>query len=95
MSTTFQGYLCPRCGNEKLVDIYEVKLGQRSRAEPVYTIDTTTISNPTVNQECPSCASLEAYKVVLSTQGEHAGVKQDRFVERYTCVECGYSWIKT
>ncbi len=93
MSTTSQGYLCSRCGLEKKIDTYEVKLEQRSRAEPVYTIDNSTTSNPTVNQECPRCDSLEAYKMVLSTQGEHAGVKQDRFVERYTCVECGHSWI--
>jgi DNA-directed RNA polymerase subunit M/transcription elongation factor TFIIS len=95
MSTTSKGYLCSRCGVEKIVNIYEVKLEQKSRAEPVYTIDMSTTSYPTFNQECPRCDSLEAFKVVLSTHGDHAGVKQDRFVERYTCLECGHSWIKT
>jgi hypothetical protein len=26
--------------------------------------------------------------------GEHAGVRQERSMERFTCAKCGHSWTK-
>jgi DNA-directed RNA polymerase subunit M/transcription elongation factor TFIIS len=94
MGTTPQGYLCPKCGAEVETDTIEVRRERRSRAEPIYVMDGSNAMSPTVNRECPSCDSLEAYRTVLTTQGEHAGVKQDRSLERYTCVDCGHSWTR-
>jgi DNA-directed RNA polymerase subunit M/transcription elongation factor TFIIS len=95
MRTTPQGYFCQKCGTEVKADTIEVKREKRPQAEPVYFVDGSKTTNPTVNQSCPRCDSTEAYKMVLATQGEHAGVKQDRAVEKYTCVECGHSWTQT
>ena len=94
MGTTAQGYLCPKCGVEVEADTIEFNRERRPRAEPVYEMKGSKTMSPVVNRDCPRCDSKEAYKMVLTTQGEHAGVKQDRSVERYTCVECGHSWVK-
>ncbi len=93
MGMTTQGYLCPKCGTEVEADTIEVNRERRPRAEPVYEMKGSK-TRPAVNRDCPRCDSKEAYRTVLATQGEHAGVKQDRSVERYTCVECGHSWVQ-
>jgi DNA-directed RNA polymerase subunit M/transcription elongation factor TFIIS len=94
MGTTAQGYLCPKCGAEVEADTREVNRERRPRVEPVYEMKGSKTTSPTVNRDCPRCDSKKAYRTVLATQGEHAGVKQDRSVERYTCVECGHSWVQ-
>jgi DNA-directed RNA polymerase subunit M/transcription elongation factor TFIIS len=95
MRTTPQGYLCQNCGTEVKADTIEVKREKRLQAEPVYFADGSKTTTPTVNQSCPRCDSKKAYRMVLATQGEHAGVKQDRAVEKYTCVECGHAWTQS
>jgi len=94
MGTTPQGYLCPKCGTEEEADTMEVKREKRPRVEPVYEMDSSKSTSPVVSRDCPRCDSKEAYRTVRSTQGEHAGVKQERSVERYTCVECGHNWVQ-
>ena len=94
MGTHSQGYLCIRCGAEVEADIIEVGREKRLRAEPVYEMDSSKSTSPVVSRDCSLCDSKEAYRTVRATQGEHAGVKQDRSVERYTCVECGHSWVQ-
>jgi DNA-directed RNA polymerase subunit M/transcription elongation factor TFIIS len=95
MRTNPQGYICPNCGAEVEADAIEVKRERKSQAEPVYVMDGSKTINPIVNQSCPHCDSTEAYRMILTTQGEHAGVKQDRSVEKYTCVECGHTWTQS
>jgi DNA-directed RNA polymerase subunit M/transcription elongation factor TFIIS len=95
MRTTPQGYLCHNCGTEVEADTIEVKRDKRSQAEPVYVMGGAMPTNPIVNQSCPRCDFTKAYRMVLTTQGEHAGVKQDRSVEKYTCVECGHTWTQS
>ncbi len=75
-------------------DTMEVRREKRPRIEPVYEMDSSKSTSPVVSRDCPLCDSKEAYRTVRVTQGEHAGVKQDRSVERYTCVECGHSWVQ-
>ena len=94
MRTNPQGYLCPRCGAESKADTIEVKREKRPRAEPVYEMNGSRTTSPVVSRDCPQCDSKEAYRTIRATQGEHAGVKQDRSVERYTCVKCGHSWMQ-
>jgi DNA-directed RNA polymerase subunit M/transcription elongation factor TFIIS len=95
MMTTPYGYLCQNCGAEVETDTIVVKRERRSQAEPVYFKDSSKTTNPIVNQSCPRCDSTKAYRMILTTQGEHAGVKQDRSVEKYTCVGCGHTWTKS
>ncbi len=94
MGTTPQGYLCPKCGAEDEFDTIEVRRERRTRVEPVYEMNGSKTMSPVVSRDCPRCDSKEAYRTVLATQGEHAGVKQDRSVERYTCVDCGHTWVQ-
>ena len=94
MKTNSQGYICPRCGNEMEADFIEVSRQNRARAEPVYDMSDSKTTGPVVSRACSQCDSKEAYRTVRETQGEHAGVKQDRSVERYTCVECGHSLVQ-
>ncbi|MCW3991024.1 MAG: hypothetical protein NWE88_13240 [Candidatus Bathyarchaeota archaeon] len=94
METTPQGYLCPKCGAEVDANTLEIRREKRPRAEPVYEMDSSKSTSPVVSRNCPLCDSKEAHRTVRATQGEHAGVKQDRSLERYTCVECGHSWVQ-
>ena len=94
MGTTSMGYLCPKCGAELETDTIEVMRERKTQPESVYVMYGSNMTRPIVNRECPRCDSKEAYRTVLATQGEHAGVKQDRSVERYTCVDCGHSWVQ-
>ena len=78
-----------------MAETIEIKREKRSTAEPVYVIDSFDNSGTVVNQNCPQCDGNEAYRKVIMTQGEHAGVKQDRSVERYTCAKCGHIWVRS
>jgi DNA-directed RNA polymerase subunit M/transcription elongation factor TFIIS len=94
MKKTYDGFTCPRCGQHIETGSFEVKRPEKSAPEPVYIVDSDKSDDQTVTQSCPNCDSNDAYRTILTTQGEHAGVKQDRTVERYTCVKCHHTWIK-
>ncbi len=94
MATTKTGLACPRCGHEVTLDVLEVKRANRMEAEPVYVVEGVAEDTPRVAQTCPRCGNNEAYRTVRTTQGEHAGVKQDRAVERFTCTACHHTWTK-
>ena len=65
---------------------------EKKKPEIVYVINERNSDSFKINRKCPRCGNSEAYKVVLSTQGEHAGVKQDRTLTKYTCTKCGHTW---
>ena len=75
-------------------DVIEIKRNGKEAVKLVYVVDNTERDASPVNQTCPSCGHAEAYRTVLTTQGEHAGVKQDRSVERFKCAECSHTWIR-
>ncbi len=95
MRRTVKGLLCPRCGREVHQDVIEVRRSERPTAEPVYVVENTGEGSLRVMQRCPNCGHNEAYRKVITTMGEHAGVKQDRAVERFTCAKCHHTWIKS
>jgi len=94
LQASSEGFRCQKCGHVAKTDIIEVKRNGKGSAEPVYVMEKSEIEDEPVNQMCPSCGHSEAYRTVLTTQGEHAGVKQDRAVERFRCAECGYTWSR-
>ena len=94
MKKTYDGFICPRCGHNIETDSFDVKRPEKTAPEPIYILDSKKSQDRTVTQSCPNCNSNEAYRTILTTQGEHAGVKQDRTIERYTCVKCHNTWIK-
>ena len=85
---------CPKCGHVAEADVIQMKRNGKEVVDPVYVVGRPGKNDLPVNQTCPSCGHTEAYRTVLTTQGEHAGVKQDRSVERYRCAECGHTWIR-
>jgi transposase-like protein len=48
-----------------------------------------------VNETCPKCGNPEAFRNVSVVAGEHAGIRQERSVERLKCTRCQYSWNRT
>ena len=94
MKKTFDGFTCPRCDHHVESASFEIQRPSRMAPEPVYVLDSNKSKDQTVTQSCPNCDGNEAYRTILTTQGEHAGVKQDRVIERYTCVKCHHTWTK-
>ncbi len=94
MRETKMGFVCTRCGHTVKADIVEVK----SISQSPVSIDvvTETKAEPTkIDNPCPKCGNLEAFRELSVSSGEHAGVRQERSVERFTCAKCGHSWTQT
>ena len=94
MQQTSRGYLCPKCGAETLASIIEVRREEKPIQETVYVVERSIDESALVNRTCPECGNTEAFRIGQSLQGEHAGVKQDRSVERFKCAECGQTWTE-
>jgi len=92
MKLNNSGYSCPKCGKIEYIDLIEVKREKKKEPEKIYVITDRNSDSFKVNRNCPRCGFSEAYKIVFSTQGEHAGVKQDRSLIKYTCTKCGHTW---
>jgi hypothetical protein len=92
MFTAMQGYTCPRCGKVEKLDNIEIKVDRDRMVEPIYVLrhEEDTVK---VNQTCPNCGYYQAYRRVMVASGEHAGVKRDRSLSRYRCIECNHSWV--
>ena len=88
------GLACPKCGKRYPADEVEIVRNERPTPEAVIFMESAGMDGQRVSQTCPECGFSEAYRTVLTTQGEHAGVKQDRSVERYRCVDCGHTWFE-
>jgi len=86
------GLVCTKCGHQiktELVDV--VKINSLS-SSPVDVLDTSKLEYRKVARACPRCGNAEAYHSLGLVSGEHAGVRQERSMERFTCTKCGYSW---
>ena len=92
---TTGGLKCPKCGNEIHTEEIEVKRERRPPLEPIFFINNKGDEAPKVNFPCPHCGNKKAYRLVYSSQGEHAGVKHDRIVERLRCTKCNHTWTKS
>jgi DNA-directed RNA polymerase subunit M/transcription elongation factor TFIIS len=88
-----RGYRCSKCGYEVNPGVVEIAREDEPKAEPVYVVRNEDESIK-VNQICPQCGHSEAYHQVRVALGEHAGVNSDRYVERFKCVSCGFTWVK-
>lgn len=95
MEKTARGLLCPKCGNEVQTDVIDVRRARGPPPEPVYVVEDSGDEGLKVKRTCPRCGNHEAFRIVFSTQGEHAGVKQDRTVEQFKCTRCFHSWTRS
>ena len=94
MRTTKNGLQCTKCGNTILADAIEVKTLGQPDVSPVAVITQSDSESAKTVETCPSCGNSEALRNVSFVSGEHAGVRQERSMERFTCTKCGHSWTK-
>jgi DNA-directed RNA polymerase subunit M/transcription elongation factor TFIIS len=93
MTKTREGYICTKCGREDKAEVVEVtKINPASR--PTDVLDPSKLEYMKVTEVCPKCGNTEAFHSLGFVSGEHAGVRQERAMERFTCTKCGHSWSK-
>jgi DNA-directed RNA polymerase subunit M/transcription elongation factor TFIIS len=85
------GYTCSKCGNKAQSEIVEVTQ-MRPPDKPTDILDSSKLEYTRVAEKCPKCGNDEAFHTLGFVSGEHAGVRQERAMERFTCTKCGHSW---
>jgi len=93
MIKTKEGYTCSKCGNKTQAEIVEVTQMQ-AKERPTDVLDPSKLEYMKVAETCPKCGNKEAFHSLGFVSGEHAGVRQERAMERFTCTACGHSWSK-
>ena len=88
------GLQCTKCGNKVLADIIEVKTIEPHDVSPIAVASDLEVERAKVSETCPVCNNPEALRNISFISGEHAGVRQERSMERFTCTKCGHSWTK-
>lgn len=88
-------YSCPKCGNEAHDQVIEVRHIEHTDAAPVDVIEESETEYVKVKERCPRCGNLEAFRRISAVAGEHAGIRQERSIERLRCTKCQHSWSRT
>jgi len=93
MTKTRDGYACSKCGKETRAEVVEVTKINPT-VKPTDVLDSSKLEYLRVSELCPKCGNGEAFHSLGFVSGEHAGVRQERAMERFTCTGCGFSWSK-
>ncbi len=91
MKSTKEGYVCSKCGQQirtEIIDVVKIKPTEN----PTAILDASKLEYMKVAETCPRCGNNEAFHSLGLISGEHAGVRQERTIERFVCTECGHSW---
>jgi DNA-directed RNA polymerase subunit M/transcription elongation factor TFIIS len=88
------GLQCTKCGNTVLAENVEVKTIEQEDIVPIEVVDESKVERAKVIETCPKCGNPEALRMISFVSGDHAGVRQERSMERFTCTKCGHSWTK-
>ena len=91
MTRTKDGYTCSKCGHKTQAEMVEVTRLATSD-KPTAVLDSSRLEYMRVARACPKCGNNEAFHSLGFISGEHAGVRQERAMERFTCTKCGHSW---
>lgn len=94
MQRTVGGFSCARCGNEIHNHVVEVRRMERHDSSSVDVVGESEEGRVKINERCPRCGNLGAFRRVSFVSGEHAGIRQERSVEHLRCAKCKHSWIK-
>ena len=92
MRGTTGGFVCTKCGYQVKMEIVDVVKMQPESGSAVDVLDPSKLEYRKVVQVCPRCGNEEAFHSFGLVSGEHAGVRQERSMQRYTCTKCGHSW---
>ena len=94
MQARKDGLQCTKCGNKILTETVEVKTIEQRDVSPIAVVSDSDTGHAKVSETCPACGNPEALRNISFISGEHAGVRQERSMERFTCTKCGHSWTK-
>ena len=95
MKSTKSGYVCSKCGNKTEATIVDVvKIAPPENPTVVLEADPSKLDYTKVDETCPQCGNGEAFHSFGLVSGEHAGVRQERTMEKFICTKCGYTWSK-
>jgi DNA-directed RNA polymerase subunit M/transcription elongation factor TFIIS len=94
MQKTTSGFACSRCGYTIQTDIVDIENIERREERPIEVITASEAERTKVEETCPKCLNPEAFRYVSFFSGEHAGVRQERSLERFMCSKCGHTWTK-
>lgn len=89
------GFICPKCGNETHDQVIQVRRIDRPDSSSVDVVDISDSEYVKVRETCPQCGNPEAFRTVSAVSGEHAGIRQERSIERLKCTKCQHSWSRT
>jgi len=93
MTRTRDGFVCTKCGKQTKAEVVEItKISPPEK--PTDVLDASKQGYLKATEICPKCGNNEAFHSLGFVSGEHAGVRQERAMERFTCTKCGYSWSK-
>ena len=88
------GFKCSKCGHTILAESIEVKTIEQQAPSPIAVIGDSETEQAKVQETCPACGNPEAIRSISFVSGEHAGVRQERSMERFKCAKCGHTWTK-
>jgi len=94
MRATKDGMQCTKCGNLILAEAVQVRTIEQHEVSPIVVVGDSEEEHAKVHETCPACGNPEAIRNISFISGEHAGVRQERSMERFTCAKCGHSWTK-
>jgi DNA-directed RNA polymerase subunit M/transcription elongation factor TFIIS len=98
MKLSHRRFECSKCGisvNDKPDLIADIKNRNLPQSEAIVIIEDSRKDAPEISQICPQCGNNRAFRWISTLSGEHAGIKLERTVEHYRCIECKHSWAKT
>ena len=94
MNITSKGYVCPKCGYEKLSDLDTIIIRRPDKKpEPIYS-GIGQEDALIVKRVCPNCKNPEAFQTVTVIIGDPEGVNTERSITRYKCTKCYHVWIE-
>lgn len=91
MRTTKEGYACSKCGYQLITEVVDI-VKMTPTEKPTDIVDAPSAEYMKVAATCPRCGHNEAYRSLGFMSGEHAGVRQERAMERFVCTKCSHSW---
>ena len=92
MQGTVSGFICSKCGHRLQTENVDVVKMNTQPNVTVDVLDASKLEYNKVAKTCPQCGNGEAFHSLGLVTGEHAGVRQERSMERFTCTKCGHSW---
>lgn len=95
MYKSLGGFSCPKCGHKAHDQVIQVRRIDRHHSSSVDVVDNSEAEYVRVRETCPQCGNSEAFRTVSAVSGEHAGIRQERSIERLKCTKCQHSWSKT